>query len=92
MWFIITISGLSILGWFVNTYPPNSFLRIAIFFLLIGATTFFTSLYLLKIVRRAALLTLGVVIWLLLRFLDLRDWYYPALLLPILISLDILLR
>lgn len=93
IWYLILgISGLSVLGWFVNTFTPDSFGEISLFFVIIAATTFFTSLFLLKIVRRAILVTLGIVVWLLLRLLGLRDWYYPVLLLPILISLEILLR
>jgi len=93
MWSLIAgITGLSVLGWFVNTYTPDNFWTIVLFFLIVAATTFFSSLFLLKIVRRASLLTLGVIVWLLLRLLGLRDWYYPALLLPVLISLEILFR
>jgi hypothetical protein len=89
---ILGISGLSILGWFVNTYPPDNSWSIVLFFLIVSTTAFFFSLLLLKIVRRATIVTLGVIVWLLLRLLGLRDWYYPALLVPILISLEILLR
>lgn len=93
MWpLILAISGLSILGWFVNTFTPDTFFRMAFFFLIAAITTFFFSLSILKIVRRAVLVALGVVILLLLRFLGLRDWYYPILLIPVLISLEILLQ
>jgi hypothetical protein len=91
VWHIfIGISGLSVLGWFINSYSPDSFLMITLFFLIIAVTVFFFSLFLLKIVRRSLLVTLGVAIWFLLRLLGLRDWYYPALLIPIIISLEIL--
>jgi len=63
-----------------------------LFFLIIAATIFFSSLFLFKIVRRATLVTFGIVVWLLLRLLGLRDWYYPILLLPVLISLEILFQ
>ena len=86
------ISGLSVLGWFVNTYQPNSFIHMLLFFAILSVTVFFSSLFLLKIVRRAILVTLGVVIWLLLRFLGLRDWYYPVLLIPVLVSLEMLFQ
>lgn len=91
MWYLILgISGLSVLGWFVNTFQPENILLLIPFFVIIAATTFFFSLFLLKIVRRAALVTLGVVIWLILRLLGLREIWYPLLLLPCLISLEIL--
>lgn len=93
MWSLIAgISGLSLLGWFINTYTPDTVFTILLFFLITGATTFFCSLFLLKIIRRAILVTLGVVIWLLLRMLGLRDWYYPVLLIPVLISLEVLFQ
>ncbi len=89
---ILGISGVSLLGWFVNTYTPDSLFRLVLFFLIIAATVFFTSLFFLKIVRRAALVTLGVGIWLFLRLLGLREIWYLLLLIPCLISLEILLR
>lgn len=89
---IIGVSGLSVLGWFVNTFAPDSVNRIAFFFFIVAITAFFSSLFVLKIVRRAVLVTLGIIIWLLLRLLGLRDWYYPILLIPVLISLEILFQ
>lgn len=92
MWLIFGISGLCLLGWFVNTFQPENFLLLVLFFVIIALTTFFFSLFLFKIVRRAVLLTLGVVVWLLLRLFDLRDLWYPLLLIPCLISLEILFQ
>ncbi len=89
-WLIVGISGLSILGWFINTFSPDSFEKIILFFSIIAATTFFSSLFVFKIVRRSILVTLGVMVWLLLRLVGLRDWYYPVLLIPVLVSLEIL--
>ena len=89
---ITGVCGLSLLGWFINTFTPDSLLLLTFFFLIIGATTFFFSLFLLKIVRRAVLVTLGVLMWLLLRLLGLREYYYPLLLIPVLISLEVLFR
>ncbi len=93
MWcLILGITGLSVLGWFVNTFPPENILLLVLFFLIIAATAFFSSFFLLKIVRRAVLVTLGVVIWLILRLLGLRELWYPLLLVPCLISLEILFQ
>lgn len=89
---IIGISGISLLGWFVNSFSPDSVWMIALFFVILCASTFFISLFFLKKVSRAAILTLGVAVWLALRFLGLRELYYPILLIPILISLEILLQ
>lgn len=91
-WLIVGISGLSVLGWFINTFTPDSMQMVALFFLIITVTAFFSSLFVFKIMRRAILVTLGILIWLLLRLMGLRDWYYPILLIPILISLEILLE
>lgn len=91
-WLILGISGLSVLGWFINTYQPDSVEMVALFFLIITAITFFSSLFIFKIVRRAVLIIAGVIVWLLLRLVGLRDWYYPVLLIPVLISLEILFQ
>lgn len=92
LWVIFGICGLSVLGWFVNTFPPENILLLILFFVIIAGTTFFSSLFLLKIVRRAMLVTLGVVIWLILRLLGLREPWYPLLLIPCLISLEMLFQ
>lgn len=89
---VIGISGISLLGWFVNSYSPDSVWMIAVFFVILSASVFFISLLFLKKIRRAALLTFGVILWLILRFLGLRELYYPILLIPILISLEILFQ
>ncbi len=90
LWLILGICGLSLLGWFINTYQPENIFLLVLFFLIIAGTVFFSSLFLFKIVRRAILVTLGVIVWLTLRMFGLRDLWYPLLLIPCLISLEIL--
>jgi hypothetical protein len=92
LWLILGICGLSILGWFINTFSPENFPQLILFFVIIAATTFFSSLFLLKIVRRAILVTLGIIVWLALRLFGLRELWYPLLLIPCLISLEILFQ
>ena len=93
MWYLLVgISGLCVLGWFVNTFTPENILLLILFFMIIAATAYFTSLFLFKIVRRAVLVTIGVTVWLTLRLLGLRDLWYPLLLIPCLISLEILFQ
>lgn len=92
MLLIFGISWLCLLGWFVNTFQPKNVYLLILFFVIIAATTFFSSLFLLKIVRRAVLVTLGVVVWLILRLFGLREFWYPLLLVPCLISLEILFQ
>jgi hypothetical protein len=91
-WLIIGISGLSTLGWFANTFSPENIQLLVLFFIIIAVTTFSTALFLLKIVRRSVLVTLGVVVWLLLRMVGLRELWYPLLLILCLISLEILFQ
>jgi hypothetical protein len=92
LWLILGMCGLSVLGWFINTIPPENILLLVFFFVIIAATTFFSSLFLFKIVRRAVLVTIGVVVWFGLRLLGLRELWYPLLLIPCLISLEILFQ
>jgi hypothetical protein len=89
---LLGICGLCLLGWFINTFQPENIYFLVLFFVIIGLTTFFSSLFLFKIVRRAILVTLGVVVLLLLRMVGLRDLWYPVLLIPCLISLEILFQ
>ncbi len=86
------MSGLSVLGWFINTIPPEHIVLLVLFFVIIAATTFFSSLFIFKIVRRAVLVTIGMVVWFGLRLLGLRELWYPLLLIPCLISLEILFQ
>jgi hypothetical protein len=92
LWLIVGVCGVSVLGWFVNTFPPENILFLVLFFVIIATTVFFSSLFIFKIVRRAVLVTLGVVVWLTLRLLGLRELWYPLLLIPCLISLEILFQ
>lgn len=91
-WILIAIVFLSILAAYVNSFSPNSILLLVIFFLLVGAMTFFTSLFFLNNVRRAGLLSLGFSLLLILRYLNLREPIYLILLSASLLSLELLLR
>lgn len=90
-WLVLGISGISSIAWFVNTYPPDSLMRIASFFLLFFGTSFFLSRFLINNVRRALLLSLGLTVFFLLRLLGLREPIYIVLLFITLISLEVLL-
>ncbi len=80
------------MAWFVNTYPPDSILRIASFFLLFFLTTLLISIFFLKNVRQGLFVSLGLTVFFLLRMLNLREPLYPLLLLAALISLEVLFR
>ncbi len=91
-WLVLGVSGISLIAWFVNTYPPDSMLRIATFFLLFFLATLLNSLFLFNNVRRGLLVSFGLSIFFLLRMLNLREPLYPILLIITLISLEVLFR
>lgn len=90
-WLILTVCGISFLAWFVNTFPPNSWQLLVVFFSLVLFTTFFFLLYLIINVRRSFLVSLGFILFLLLRYLHLHESFYLILLLVTLLSLEFLL-
>ncbi len=89
-WLIFGISGISILAWFVNTYPPDTIAQIATALLLFFTMISSLSYFLLNNVRRALLLSLGLSVFILLRILQLREPIYPVLLLTSVLSLELL--
>lgn len=91
-WPVITISGVSALAWFVNSYTPDSWQYIAMFFTLVALIITSFLHYLLNNVRHILLITGGVLILLLLRLLGLREIIYPLLLAATLLSLELMLR
>lgn len=91
-WVLLGVIGISAVAWLVNTYPPGQTIHFIIFFLIIFFSSFFLSLFLLNNVRRALLVSLGIALFLLLRYLNLRESYYVVLLIASLGSLEIALR
>ncbi len=91
-WLLLGLIGISTIAWFVSTYPPEQPLHLVVFFLTMFLSSFFLFLFLLNNVRRSALVSLGVVLFLILRYLKLREPYYVVLLIASLISLEIALR
>lgn len=89
---VIDVAAVSFLAWFVNAYSPDSWQRIAIFFVLAAIIIATLSFSLLNNVRRVLLITSGVLILLLLRLLGLREIIYPLLLLASLLSIELVLR
>lgn len=93
VWLLVAgISELSALGWFINTYAPNSWVLISVLFLFLFAISYCFILFFLNNVRRAGLASLGIVLFFLLRFLNLREPFYLILLLASIISLELYLR
>ena len=93
VWFlIIGISGISSLAWFANTYTPDSWQKVVIFFIFAAAIILSLLLYVLNNVRHVLLITGGLLILLVLRYLGLREIIYPLLLAASLLSIELLLR
>ena len=93
VWFlIIGISGISGLAWFVNTYTPDSWQKIVILFTFIATIITSVLLYFLNNVRHIILITGGLLILLVLRFMGLREIIYPLLLAASLLSLELMLK
>jgi len=84
---LISLAGLVI---FSNLFPPEKTEYLIIFFLTVLLSGFFLSFCLLNNVRRAILISLGVVIWLILRYSQLRQPFYIVLLVTCLLSLELL--
>ena len=90
-WLVLGITSFSVFAWFVNSFEPISASKLALFFILICVSSFWTLLYLFNNVRRSVLLSLGATTYLLLRYLNLREPLYLILLLACLTSLELLL-
>lgn len=91
-WLIAGISGISALAWFANTYTPDSWQMIALFFTLITAILTSFLLYFLNNVRHFLLITGGLLVFFFLRLLGLREIIYPLLLVATLLSIELVLR
>lgn len=88
-WLFIGLISISVLGWFTNTFTPKNLFIQIIFFFIILATTTSLSLYLLNNVRRALWVGLGVIGFLLLRYVGLREPWYVVLLVASFLSLEL---
>lgn len=89
-WFLLFgLIGLSGLGWYVNNVAPNSFQALLIFFVTFFLSSSLILLYFLNNVRRGLLLSVGIVTYLLLRLLNLREPLYVLLLIASLASLEL---
>lgn len=91
-WLFAGIVGLSVLGWFMHTFAPNSLLLLFFFFTIVGCSAFTLTFFILNNVRRASLITLFVIGIFFLRLLGLRSPIYLLLLLASLVSLELYLR
>ncbi len=84
--------GFAVLGWFIITFEPTSWQKIAVFFFILFLSSIFVSQYLLKNTRRALLISVGLTVFLLLRLLNLREPIYLILLITTIASLEVLFQ
>lgn len=83
--FLVSASGL---GWFINSFPPETLWQFAAFYLLLGSSLFFLFHFILVHTRRAFLISLSTIIFLLLRALNLRHPLYLVFLVICLLSIE----
>lgn len=88
-WLLLAITGVSAVGWMMHSVYPDSPVTISFFFVLIAITVFSGLYYLTNDTRRSILLCCGVLIFLFLRLIGLRDTYYVALLGGCIFSLEL---
>lgn len=88
---ITAVTGLSMIGWLMNTYIPN-LLAVVIFFLLLFSIVTSLALFALLNVRRSLLIAGAVTGFLFLRLIGLREPLYPILLTACLVSLELYLN
>lgn len=91
-WLIAGISGICATAATIHTYTPDQFVAVIAFFLLVFVSFYFLMLFLFNTPRRAILVSAGLVIFLILRMLGLREPIYALLLAAALISLELVLQ
>jgi len=87
-WFLASLIFISGLGAYVNLLSPQSTIAVAGLLLIIAGIIFCCGMFLTKSIRRALLYATGVIIYLTLRFIGLREWYFPLLLSITVLSTD----
>lgn len=80
--------GISVIGWLINTVRPTNISVIILFLFLIFFTTLPLFYFLLNNVRRSVLISTGIAIFLILRYVQLREPYYVLLLVLLLLSFE----
>ena len=78
----------STLGWFINSYPPELLWQFIAFYLLLGCTLVFLFQFIFCNLRRSLLISIGAVLFFILRSFSLRHPLYSVLLFLCLISIE----
>lgn len=89
IWLVIGISAMSAIGWFINTFEPNSFFSLTLFFIILAVATYALAYFALNNVRRALLLSLSLFLVLALRLLGLRSVFYVVIIILLVASLEL---
>lgn len=87
-WIFGALVGFCTFAWFAHTYAPTEPVHFIPFFILLFCSTVSLLLYLTNNVRRSILISIGFVIFLLLRLVGLRDVLYALLLLASLVAIE----
>jgi len=85
---IFAIVALCGLAWFVNCISPDVLWLQAIFYVILGIITFCLSMFIFASNKEALLISIGTIIYFLLRSLNLRHPLYLILLIALLISIN----
>ena len=87
-WFLATLVFICGLGAYVNVLQPHSTIAIGGLLSMIFGIVFCFTVFLTHSVKRAGLYAGGILVFLILRFVGLREWYFPLLLLVTVLSTD----
>jgi hypothetical protein len=87
-WFLSTLILTCGLGAYVNLLLPQTTLSVVSLLCIITSITFCFCMFLTNSIRRSALYAVSGSIFLILRFLGLREWYFPLLLSITVLSTD----
>jgi len=88
-WLLVGISGISGLAWLTNTQNPANPIFLLLFFVILFFTAYSLTFFITNIVRRSLLVSGGVLVFFLLRYLGLREPLYIVLLVASLVSLEL---
>lgn len=84
------LTGFFLLAAYINVFVPNALPPLILFFLILYLSLYLVTFYLIPHTRHALLITTGVVLYLGLRFLELRQPVYVLLLIASLVALEYL--
>jgi hypothetical protein len=87
-WFLSTLIFTCGLGAYVNLLLPQTTLSVVGLLCFIAGIVFCSCMFFTNSIKRAVLYTTGGSIFLVLRFLGLREWYFPLLLSITVLSTD----